>query len=122
MAELAPVLISHGHNGGADLFEWQDVATASPFMNAGDTIDWLHLPIKADKSVHVYGAFGGILVIEGTLEDTPANPVTLTDPAGVALMFTATGLRSILQPVLQIRPNPGTGVVNTTVRLLAVRP
>jgi hypothetical protein len=122
MATLFPVNIKHGHDGGADLFEWRDVVTGSPLMSAGDTIGWLHLPVKADKSVHVYGAFGGTVAIEGTLEDTPANPITLTDPGGTLLTFTTTGLRSVLQPVLQIRPSPGAGVSATTVRLLAVRP
>lgn len=118
MATITPTRISHGHDVAAELYEWAS-------MSNGDTIAWLTLPIKADKVVHVYGTFGGSVAIEGSLETgTPANAVTLNDSRGEGnpLTFTANDIRTVLEPVLQIRPNPGAGVTNTTVRLLAVRP
>jgi hypothetical protein len=115
VATVSPTIVWHGYTGVADLYEWSPIAE-------GDTVAWARIPIKADKSVHVFGDFGGTVTIQGSNEDTPTNPVTLTAPDGVALTFTAVGLRSILQPVMWIRPSPGAGVANTTVRLLAVRP
>jgi len=116
VATVNPVEIRNGHSGGADIYEWLGLAD-------GDTVGWLTLPIKADKSVHVYGAFGGTVTIQGSHEDVPANPVTLNDSRGEGnpLTFTATDLRVVLEPVLKIRPLPGGGVSDTTVRLLAVR-
>lgn len=118
MATVVPVLLDHGYKGTADIYEWAS-------MNNGDTIGWLVLPIKVDRAVHVYGAFGGTVTIEGTLESgTPANAVILNDSRGEGnpLTFTANDIRTVLEPVLQIRPNPGVGVTATTVRLLVVRP
>lgn len=118
MATVSPTRVFQGWDGSANLYEWAN-------LNAGDTVDWLTLPVKADKSVHVYGAFGGTVTIQGTNEtdDAPANPVTLNDSRGEGnpLTFTTADLRTVLEAVHKIRPLPGAGVVNTTVRLLAVR-
>lgn len=116
MPTVNPVPVSNGHAGGADLYEWLALAD-------GDTVGWLTLPIKADKSVHVFGDFGGTVTIQGSHEEVPTHPVTLNDSRGEGnpLTFTATDLRVVLEPVLKIRPFPGTGVTATTVRLLAVR-
>ena len=63
----------------------------------------------ADKTIHVVGTFGsnGTVVIEGSNDGT--NWLTLNDPTGVALSFTATGLKTILENPKEIRPNVTAG-------------
>ena len=69
-------------------------------------------PNMADKSVQVGltggAAFGGgNIPIEGSLNGT--DWVTLTDPQGNALTFTAAGLEQITEAVRYIRPGSPTG-------------
>src|SRR5262245_3579278 len=112
MATVRALLVTHAHDGQADLYEWAG-------MNAGDTVEWLRLPIKADKTVHVYaagGVLGGTVTIEGTLETatSPSNPFTINDSRGEGnpLTFTTTDGRTVHEAVIQIRPSLGAGVAN----------
>jgi|SRR5215510_15048721 len=117
MATVLPRRIWHPLDGEADLFEWLN------FSN-GDVIGWLVLPQKADKTLHMYGTFGGTVTLDGSLESgTPSNPFTINDSRGEGnpLSFTANDGRTLMENVLQIRPNPGAGVTNTTLRILCVR-
>lgn len=121
MATVKPTQVGHAYNTNAELWEW------SP-LNAGDTVGWLALPPRADKTVHAYGAFGGAITFQGTLEtpDTgvPAHPFIINDARGrtFPISFVADDAAEIMEHCIQIRPQPGAGVTNTTVRLLAVGP
>ena len=78
-----------------------------------------------DRSVHVSGAFGagGTVTIQGTNQvdaaGLPINWLTLSDQAGVALAFTAPGIKTILQVSRFIRPleSAGDGTTSVTVTL-----
>lgn len=58
-----------------------------------------------DRSVQVFGTFGGATVtIEGSNDDG-TTWATLNDPFGNALSFTAAGLKAITELPQYIRPN-----------------
>jgi len=65
------------------------------------------VPGWADRSVHVYGTFGGAtVVIEGRddLDVSPGSPEILLDPWEKPLSFTDKALRQILDHTVIIRP------------------
>lgn len=118
MATIQAEELRGPHDGHVKEWKWAGLA-------AGDVGSWVTLPIKADKSVHLLGTFGGTVTIEGTLEpDTPTSAIALNDSRGEGnpLTFTAPDIRTVLDNVMQIRPNAGAGVASVTVLLLAVRP
>jgi hypothetical protein len=89
-------------------------------LGNADEGEWSPLPIMPDKSVHIFGTYGGAtIVIQGSNEDgTPTAPVTLTDPQGNALSFTVTDrLEQILENPARIRPvtSGGTGTSLTVI-------
>ena len=116
MPTVKPYRAWQSHDGEADLYRWDDLA-------AGDTVEWLVLPVGADRSVQCFGTFGGTVTIQGTNEpdDPPANPFTVTDPGGSAITFAAAGGKQVLHATLKLRPSPGAGVVAVTCLVLAVR-
>jgi len=69
----------------------------------GDTGTPVELVGHADRSVQIVGTFGvgGTIVLEGSNDGT--NYVTLTDPQGNALSFTAAGLEAISELTRYIR-------------------
>lgn len=95
------------------------MVTWSP-LATGDTGEPLQGTGLSDRSVQFTGTFGGAtVVLEGSNDGT--NWVTLTDPAGVALSFTAAGLKQILQITRYMRPNVSGGAgVAIICNLLAV--
>lgn len=68
-----------------------------------------------DRTVQVSGAFGvgGAVLIEGSLDGS--NWFPLHDPQGVALSFTAAGLKAILEHVLMARPRVTGGDGTTSI-------
>lgn len=89
----------------------------------GETGDRADIPLlNATRSVQVAGTLGigGSVSIEGSNDGT--NYVTLTDSTGVALTFTAVGIKDILQNVRFLRPHvtAGDGATNFLVTILAV--
>jgi hypothetical protein len=75
----------------------------------GDDGTPLEFPQYADRSVQVTGTFGagGTIVLEGTNDGT--NYVTLKDPLGAAVSFTAAGLKLIGELPWKIRPRVTAG-------------
>src|SRR6478609_3369664 len=73
---------------------------------------------SADRTVQVTGTFGGTTVtLQGSLDGT--NWVTLNDPLGNAISFTATGLKAVLENCNYIRPKlTGGSSASITVKLL----
>jgi hypothetical protein len=75
----------------------------------------------SDRSVHVSGVFGGASVVFEGSNDGGATWVTLSDPQGAALTFTAVGLKQVDQISLLARPRVtgGDGTTNLQVNLCA---
>lgn len=93
-------------------------------LGNGDEGSWEVLPNLADKTVHVFGAFGvgGTVVLKGTNEPgTPANEIQLVDPQGNDLSFTAAAIEVMLENPLKIRPEvtAGDGDTDLTVIICA---
>ena len=69
-----------------------------------------------DRTVSVTGTFGGTVSIQGSNDGT--NWFTLTDNSGLALEFTAAGMKLIAEAPLYIRPSAGSGVSDVDVIIL----
>jgi hypothetical protein len=120
VAEIEWELLETWAMGSVSLYRWPKTGQT---FGAGDTGKWLKAPGRNDKTVHVYGAFGGTVTIQGTLEhESPANPFTCNDSRGEGnpLTFTTTDGRTVLENIVQIRPLMGAGITGVTVLLLAV--
>lgn len=85
-----------------------------------DTGSWYTAPAHADRSLQVYGTFGGAtLTVQGTNETgTPSNAATLNDPSSTALTVTAAKIEAILEPTVQIRPSVAGGDGTTTLTMI----
>src|SRR6266446_10671868 len=76
-------------------------------MHQGDSGAWSQLPAGVNRSMHVWGVFGGATVtFEGSNEVTltPANPVSLRDPGMTVISMTTKDLRQVLEAPYQVRP------------------
>ena len=86
-------------------------------MATNDTGYPIKLTDYADRTVQVDGTFGGATIVwEGSNDGT--NYFTLSDPNGVALSFTAAGLKQVVESCLYQRPKVtgGSGAaINATV-------
>lgn len=81
--------------GFSSLAVWA-LTTADP---TGDSIS---IPGARDRSIQVFGTFGGAtLTVQGSNDGTNWN--TLHDETGAALTFTATGAHAIVENFLFIR-------------------
>jgi hypothetical protein len=80
----------------------------------GDDGTPLEFATHADRSVQVTGTFGagGTIVLEGSNDGT--NYVTLKDPLGAAVSFTAAGLKVIGDLTYKVRPRVTAGDGTTT--------
>lgn len=91
--------------GGVKKVTWAGLTKATD-----DTGEWYEVQRMGarfpDKTVHVYGTFGsgGNLRMQGSNEDTPANPFTMEDHAGLDMDFTATAGKLAAQNPMFIRP------------------
>lgn len=96
--------------------EWANLA-------AGDDGEWILMGHYNDKSLHVYGTWGGATVtLQGSSEDVPssANAVSLTDPTQTQISLSANGLRQVLENPLNMRVlvTGGDGTTSLTARLV----
>jgi hypothetical protein len=100
---------------GIQIFWWENLTN-------GDVGAPLKCPIYADKTVQAFGTWTGpaTVAIEGTIEETPANYIVLTDQAGSALDLTANSIKTLLQNPCWLRPNvtAGDGTTDVDVYLL----
>jgi len=78
----------------------------------------------SDRSVQVYGTFGGGTVTwQGTNDPTPDNWVGLSTVASAAATFAAAGIKQILESTLLARPSIAGGTSqDVTVVCVARRP
>jgi hypothetical protein len=103
-------------DGAAQIVTWQ--------LGQGDDGEPVSLTNSADRTVQVLGTFGGAsVVLEGSLEPTPVNYATLTDPQGNNLSIAAAKIESVTELVNFIRPRVvgGDGTTAITVHLLLRR-
>lgn len=107
-----PTRITTPYSGVIEAWEWT--------LAAGENGTPIVVPDKADKTVHVFGTFGGNVAIQGSLETaSPANFVALTNSRGDSLAtISATTLATIQENVYFLRPVAGGGVSAVTVRVL----
>lgn len=101
---------------------------AAPDLDVGQGYgDWTAGEMAAyysDKSAQVVGTFGagGALIIEGSNAATPGATdwVTLHDPQGNLLSFTAADIEVVLENVRHVRPRVtgGDGTTNLSVYIL----
>lgn len=62
-------------------------------------------PGLSDRSVQVFGSFGGGSVkLQGTNEISPVNWAQLHEPSGTDISFGAAGIEAVLENTTQIRP------------------
>ena len=96
-----------------------DVLVYKWVLEANETGDKIDVPRHSDKTVHLFGTFGGTVTIEGGLDpDGVADFVTLSDSFGNALTFTAKDCQAVIQNVYKIGPKAGAGVTSVTVFLM----
>jgi hypothetical protein len=112
MANITPVSAKVPGIGNASTSTWT--------ISTGDTGLPASNAAYADRSIQVAGTIAGSTVtIEGSNDG--ANYVGLTDTGGVALTFTAVGLKQALQVTKFIRPVVTAGTAaGLTVTLLMV--
>lgn len=100
---MATILMTNSdefNREGTRRAEWLALTTGDD----GQPINWSEF---ADRSVQVYGTFGGATVtMQGSndLGPVPTNWNTLTDLQGNALAFTVAGLEMVAEPTCWIRP------------------
>ena len=102
---------NHPFSGDVLVFKW--------VLEASETGDKVEVPRHSDKTVHLFGTFGGTVTIEGGCNpDGTGDYVLLQDTQGADLSFTGADLKAVAQNVYQIGPKAGVGVSATTIFLL----
>jgi len=98
VATITPQLITNPQDTRVKIFLWEtltDSDTATPVVVAG----------YQDKSVQVFGTFGGATVtIEGSNVVSTPTYATLDDANDNNLAFTSAGIEEITAACYQIRP------------------
>ena len=115
MATVA--LTQRKHIRGVHEFKWTPLTTTnSDGSVAGPKQGSPSLP---DKTVHITGTAGSGLSIKIEGSNDNSNWVTLTDPQGSALIFTAIDKISVVQEnPLYIRPNVTAGDGSTSITVI----
>lgn len=105
--------------GGVKIVTWSPLTSTNvdgtPFV----------CPMFADKSVQVYGTFGGATItVQGSNDSSSPTYATLADPQGNALTITLAKLEQILENTYVVRPllSGGDGTTSITVKLLVSTP
>jgi len=117
---LIPYDVSELQDGSAIVYSWTLTSTNDTAMPA-------RMPEWSERSVHMWGTWGGATAImEGSNDLTAPNPVDfeqLHNFQGTAIALTANGISAILESTYYIRPRlsvDGTGA-SVTVNLLLLR-
>lgn len=116
MATIAWELLSSPYNGSLAHVLWRALsatnADGAPYASGS----------RPDKTITVQGTFGGTVTIQGSNELVPTTWMTLNDPQGNPLTFTAARTELISENTLWIRPVAAAGVTTVDVYLLAGTP
>lgn len=112
MATGVTEIRGHPFTGDVKVYKW--------VLTANETGDKVIVPRHSDKTVHLFGTFGGTVTIEGGLnpDEAAVDFFTLSDPLGNSLSFTADDLQAVLQNVYTIGPKAGAGITSVTVFLM----
>ena len=96
--------------GTLHLWSWRNLK----LDDAGSSVEWSRL---SDRSVHVYGTWGGAsLVMEGSNDDT--NMAQLDNLRGVAISVSANAIFGILQIAAYVRPRVVGGDATTNLNVI----
>lgn len=91
-------------------------------LGAGDTGKPISYPGAADRTVQIFGTFGGATVaMQGTLELSPTTWLPVTDAQGNAISATSNTLEAITELVRWIRPSVAGGTGTAVTILLLMR-
>lgn len=94
------------------------VATWTPLLN-GDVGDSFSCAPYTDKSVQVFGTFGSAsLALQGSNDGT--NWVALSDPQGITIAITSTGIKMVSEATVYIRPSVTGGGGTTSLTCLTM--
>jgi hypothetical protein len=98
MAAIKPTYRNVGRgDGSCQLVVWTPVTE-------NDTCVAAELPDLADKSVHVYGTFGGATVaVQGSNNDGTSF-AALNDPSSTVIAINSEKIKQVLENTQQIRP------------------
>jgi hypothetical protein len=110
MAEIAAVIVDG--DARSYIVTW-------PGLAAGDTGSAVRYSGAADRTVQIFGTFGGATVaLQGSLDGTHWSP--LTDAQGTAIAATADALEIVTELVRFVRPavTGGSGVSVTVILLM----
>ena len=114
MATAVVKVKDHPFSSDVLLYKW--------ILTADEHGEKVVVPRHSDKTVHLFGTFGGTVLIEGGLDpdmaDDSADMFTLDDPEGALLSFTAADLKTVLQNVYKIGPVAGSGVTSVTIFIM----
>jgi len=87
------------HQGRTHTHTWTGITEGDPTGEAAV------LPGAADRSVHVFGTFGGgTITMQGSNQKVPTDWQTLHDSGGDPLTFTTAGILAVDENVLHYRP------------------
>ena len=105
--------------GGVKIVTWSPLVAANldgtPFV----------CPMFADKSIQVYGTFGGATVtVQGSNDSSSPTYATLADPQGNALTITLAKIEQVLENTYVVRPlvSGADGTTSLTVKMLVSTP
>ena len=105
--------------GGVKIVTWSPLTSSNvdgtPFV----------CPMFSDKSVQVYGTFGGATVtVQGSNDSSSPTYATLADPQGNALTVTLAKIEQVLENTYSVRPllSGGDGTTSITVKMMASTP
>lgn len=112
MATVSKVLIASVRQRVRGI-SWSPITAANAVGEAVELSAW------QDRTVHLFGTWDtATIVIQGSNEATPTNWVTLRDPAGNNLSFTADGMKAILELPRWIRPSGSGGGGSSSVSVI----
>lgn len=98
MAVIAPTIVPVGNMDGSIVR-----VTWTPVIET-DTCAPASLPEFADKSIQVFGSFGGTSVALHGSNDGGTTFAALNIPAGTAIAITTTSIKQVLENTEQIKP------------------
>ena len=111
MATVAHTRVETPYDSYVKVFKW--------VLTGGDVGDIVSVPhLKGDKTFMVFGTFAaGSVSLNGTLAPGEATLLTLKDPQGNALTFTADDIEAVAPAAYDYQPAATAGVTSVTVYL-----
>ena len=120
MANITPTItdVSDRKDGSAILVQWADGGS----NNSANTYLPVSFPKHADKSIQVYGTFGGAsIALNGSNDNigTPANFAALNDPSSTVIAITSAKIKAVLENTVHVQPVASGGTAqNLNIQML----